>query len=91
MKILVQTGYGYYKNKDGHIVCKSELPLGAHELDYDLVYVEVDDKQALDLIEVWCDPVDVERRHNEQKIADIIRKDAIEKLKGLGELLEDYE
>ena len=91
MKILVQTGYGYYKDKNGHIVCKSELPLGTHELDYDLVYVEVEDKQALDLIEVWCDPIDAERRHNEQKIADKIRKDAIEKLKDEGELPEGYE
>ena len=90
-KILVKTGFGYYKDQAGRIVCRAILPAGDHLLESGYTYTEVADQAALDAIEVWIDPVMLEREKNEKKIADKIRKDAIKKLKDAGDLPGDYE
>lgn len=54
----VTTGFGYF-TKDGKIVEKYTLPIGEHPLEgFD--YVEVADQAALDLVEIWKEPVNPE-------------------------------
>ena len=61
----------------------------------DLTYTEVADKAALDLIEVYQDPAEIERLYNEQLISEEIndknRDDAKKMLKQEGKIPQDYE
>lgn len=79
-KILIQTGFGYYKDQQDHIVSKAELPAGTHDLIDGLIYVEVDNQAELDTIEVYQDPVDLQIAQQEQKIRDKSRALAIAEL-----------
>lgn len=90
-KITVKTGFGYYVDPAGHKVSKAELPIGDHPLAGDLTYVEVANKEALEQIEVWTDPVETENRENEQKIRRKMRKMAIAALISEDALPAGYE
>lgn len=53
----VTTGYGYFL-KNGHIVGKYELPLGAHDLPSSVdSYVEVANQTALDAVVIYVVPL----------------------------------
>ncbi len=65
-KILVQTGYGYYKNQAGDVVVKAELPAGTHDLADGLVYVEVNSRAELDLVNVFQPPKSSEELQEEK-------------------------
>ena len=78
--INVNTGFGYFKNSTGHIVAKGQLPLGSCPVKDSFTYTEVADMAELDAIEVYQDPIEIERRANEQKIAEKLRELAINEL-----------
>jgi len=90
LKILVQTGFGYFKDQQGRIVSKAQLPPGQHELKDDLIYVEVDSQAELDAIEVYTDPAIIATGNIEAKIWKEIRAAAIQRLKDKGELPADF-
>jgi len=89
-KIIVKTGYGYYRDQQGHIVSKAVLPTGEHPLADDLDYIEVLNEEAIDLINIYADPAEITRQQNEQKIQSEIRQAAIDSLKSKGELPQNY-
>ncbi len=88
--IIVKTGYGYYREQQGHIVSKAILPPGEHFLADDLDYIEVPNEEALELIDIYTDPAEITRQQNEQKIQSEIRQAAIDSLKSKGELPQNY-
>ncbi len=79
-QISVQTGFGYYKDLQGRIKAKAQLPAGQHDLADDLNYIEVDNQPALDAIEVYQDPAQLQAVQQGQKIADKLRSLAIAEL-----------
>lgn len=79
-KVLVQTGFGYYKDQAGNIIAKAELPADQHDLTDGLIYVEVADQAALEAIEVYQDPADILLGEQEQKIQQKLRQVAITEL-----------
>ena len=89
--IQVKTGFGYYKDAQGRIFAKAELPIGEHPLADGYTYTEVADGAALAAVRIYQDPAEIERRQNEQKITAKIRKMAIEELTKANELPPDYE
>jgi len=88
MNFIVKTGYGYFKDKDGHIVAKAELPKGKHPLKEGYTYHEVATKEELDAIEVYEPPI-VETEEEMQR--KLLRQSAIAKLKALGLTDEEIE
>ena len=78
--IQVKTGFGYYKDAQGRIVAKAELPIGQHPLSDGYTYSEVADGAALAAVQIWQDPAEIERQQNEQKIQTKIRSMAIAEL-----------
>jgi len=89
-KILVETGFGFYRDGKGNVIAKAQLPPGQHELKDDLIYVEVNSQADLDAIEIYTDPAVIEKRENETKIQNEIRAAAIQRLKDKGELPAEY-
>ncbi|MBW8035867.1 MAG: hypothetical protein FVQ79_09605 [Planctomycetes bacterium] len=87
---IVKTGFGYYEDAAGRIFSKAELPAGDHNLRDGLEYIEVADKAALDALDVYVDPADIEKRDNENKIQKRMREIAIDQLKAEGGLPADY-
>lgn len=86
-KILVKTGYGYAKDKNGNIVTRMKLPKGEHPFDQkNFTYHEVGSKVELDEIKV--DKIeskeDKKRKLISNKISSILQKQAIEELKNEG-------
>lgn len=47
----VTTGFGYY-TKNGKIIGKYELPVGEHPLSEGIDYVEVANRQVLDVVKI---------------------------------------
>ena len=90
-KIGVKTGFGYFTDKNGHIISKAILPIGEHNCKIDFDYTEVATKEALDQIELYQDPAEIEWTANEQKIIARIRKTAIDALIAEGKLPAGYE
>lgn len=80
MNIL--TGYGYIK-KDNKIISKYELPIGNHNFSNDYEVIEVESKEALDLIEVPAQPL-TDEQQKEILIQQEQRKIAIANLKTKG-------
>lgn len=93
--IRVITGFGFYRNAQGRIVGKAQLPAGDHDIADGYVYTEVANQEALDLIEIYYDVTVVQRRASEAKITAWIdawlRTLAIQDLKNKGELPAGYE
>jgi len=89
-KILVQTGFGFYQDAQGHIVSKAELPKGPHDLANGLTYVELNSRSELDQVEIYRDPAALEKAEIVRKIAGATRAIAIAELKKNGELPPDY-
>lgn len=79
-KILIKTSFGYYKDQQGHITAKAQLPAGPHDLADGLIYVEVDNQADLDKIEVWQEPQTQEQAISEIKIQTKLREMAITEL-----------
>ena len=79
MKVI--TTYGYFRDREGHIVAKAELPKGKHPLKEGYTYHEVATKEELDAIEVYEPPI-VETEEERQR--KLLRQSAIAKLKALG-------
>ncbi|MDE1867217.1 MAG: hypothetical protein KGI08_05865 [Thaumarchaeota archaeon] len=53
----VTTGFGYFKDAQGRVICKYEFPLGEHPDPADrLIPVEVADKETLDAIQIYVAP-----------------------------------
>ncbi len=88
--ITVKTGLGYFRDAQGHIITKAQLPPGDHQLRDGFTYIEVSNQEWLDAIKVWIDPADSQRMENETKIAARIRAVAIADLKESGDLPADY-
>ncbi len=89
-KIQVTTGFGYFVDQAGHKIAKAELPPGEHPLQDGFTYVEVADKQALELIELWIDPKMLQQQQDEKLIMQKTREIAIETLKSEGKLPPDF-
>ena len=79
MDFEVKTGYGYFKDKDGNIVAKAELPKGKHPAKEGYTYYEVASKEELDQIEVYKPPETEEERQKK-----LLKQSAVAKLKSLG-------
>lgn len=88
--IEVKTGFGYYRDDQGHTIDKAELLAGKHPLKDGFTYVEVADKAALDVIEIWVDPAGIEKAENEKKIAAKTRAIAISECIKDGDLPPDF-
>lgn len=89
--IKVTTGFGYFVDPAGHIISPALLPVGDHPMLDDYIYVEVADKESLDAVELYQDPVALERAKNERKVFAKIRRTAIDALVAAGQLPGDYE
>lgn len=48
----ISTGFGYFVDSKGEIVCKAELPEGKHPVKEGYSFVEVEDKDALALVNI---------------------------------------
>jgi len=79
-QIKVITGYGYYQDQAGNVIAKAQLPPGDHELNKDLTYHEVGSQAELDVIDVYINPIDVQKKEQEEKIQNKIREIAINEL-----------
>lgn len=88
-KIQVNTGFGYFKNSEGIIIAKAELPKGEHNCQDMFNYVEVATKAELDALKVEP-PKLTEKEKTERKIRKEMRKLAIKSLKGKNELPTDF-
>jgi len=88
--ITVVTGFGYYKDKNGRVVCKAMLPPGEYPLGDDYEYVEVADHTALDQLEFDVDPIDLQKQQTEILINQKTRELAIAQLKDEGKLPVDF-
>jgi len=88
--ITINTGFGFFKDSQGHIVGKAELPPRVHPMKDGFSYTEVADAAALELINIYVDPAEIEQRQNEQKIQARIRTTAIESLIATGDLPPDF-
>lgn len=89
--VEVKTGFGYYQDTQGHVVSKAELPEGSHRLAEGLIYIELQNRDELDAIEVYIDPAEIEKQDREKLIRDKTRELAIAELKKEGKLPPDYE
>jgi len=89
--IEVNTGFGYFTDGAGHIVSKAQLPAGDHPGKDGFIYTEVTDQAALDAVEVYQDPAEIQAAEYEKKIAGQIRSTAINALKATGRLPADFE
>lgn len=89
--MTVKTGFGYFRDAQGHIISKAELPPGDHPLRDGFTYTELENQASLDALEIWQDPAVMERQTNEAKISVKIRADAIADLIVKGELPAGYE
>lgn len=52
----ITTGFGYIKDSNDNIIAKYELPIGEHPLKDGYSFVEVNDKESLDAVEVFVPP-----------------------------------
>jgi|GEM_PF-6197812 len=86
MDFEVKTGYGYFKDKDGNIIAKAELPKGKHPTKEGYTYYEVATKEELDQIEVYKPP-----ETKEEKQKKLLKQSAIAKFKTLGLTDEEIE
>jgi hypothetical protein len=88
----VKTGYGYFKDSQGNIVSKAELPKGKHLIKDGYIYVEVKDKEAINTVKTF-EPIktkeEEEKIEKEKLIQDKVREFAIEELKKDGKLDAD--
>ncbi|HDP36655.1 MAG TPA: hypothetical protein ENN27_02110 [Candidatus Atribacteria bacterium] len=83
--MLVKTGYGYIKDKDGKIVAKYDLPKGKHPATEGYTYHEVATKEELDKIKVYQEPIiETEEQKQERLIQQKIREMAIAELRKEG-------
>ena len=48
--ITVTTGFGYYKNSDGNIESKAQLPKGKHQIKDGYTYIEVANQAELNSV-----------------------------------------
>jgi len=85
----VQTGYGYFKDSEGHIIAKALLPEGTHPIKDGYTYHEVNTQKVLNKIKVWQPPLTQEEAYK-KKISKKMRKLAIQALKDEGELPPNY-
>jgi hypothetical protein len=90
-KIVINTGFGYFKDSSGNIVCKYELPPGEHPLTAGFTFHEVENKAALEAVQIYRDPADIEAALVEAKIRAKTRELAITSLKAAGELPANFE
>ena len=82
----VTTGFGYFL-KDGKIDSKYELPIGEHPIAEGLTAVEVADKDALDAIEVYKEPIVLTPEQELEQLIDAKKRElAISELKKDGKL-----
>ena len=82
-KIEVKTGFGFFTDKNLHIISKSILPIGEHDMQDDFTYTEVADENALNDITVF-QPSITQEQIDEKTIANVTRKLAIVEAKKLG-------
>jgi len=90
-EIIVQSGFGYFRDKLGNITTKAELPAGAHQVPDDIEYIEVAGPADLAAIQVYEDPVRKAKFEVEDKIRKRLRKIAVDQLKTEGQIPPDYE
>ncbi len=89
--ITVKTGFGYFRDVQGHVVSKAELPPGEHQILDGFNYTELPNQVSLDALQVWQDPAGAQAEENEKKIQERIRKLAVNSLISDGDLPEGYE
>ena len=86
----VKTGYGYMEDKQGRAISKVRLSIGGrHNIVGNLKYVELDNEEAYNKLELYEKPLP-QTNINEKKIIERMRKLSIDSLKAEGELPLDY-
>ena len=85
----VKTGFGYFTDKDGHIISKAELPIGEHPYKDKFNYTEVATEQDLNNITIFK-PEPTEQKVNENRIKNMVQKLAITECKNQGLIPADY-
>jgi len=88
-QITVTTGFGYFRDSEGKIICKAELPKGQHHCKDEYEYFEVIDKQELNAVQVFV-PEPTQQELDEQKIREKMRQLAVDSLKDEGKLPPDW-
>jgi len=81
----VITGYGFFKDNDGNIIAKAELPFGEHPIKPGYIYVEVVDKAEMEKVEIYIKPLTDDEK-KEILIREKIRNMAIIELQKEGKL-----
>lgn len=90
MEKTLISGFAYQKDSEDHIVNKLKfLPGSTHTFDDSLTIVEVNTESELDAISLYIEP-ETQQQINERKIAEEMRKIAIDNLILRDELPEDY-
>jgi hypothetical protein len=80
----VKTGYGYFKDAQGNIIAKAELPKGKHPITEGYTYVEVSSPGALENVKIYEPPKlpdELKEEAIQKEQAEILRKQAIDNLK----------
>lgn len=70
MKTL--TGLGYFKDSQGHITGKYDLPKGEHPLRPGYTFHDLPDREALNKIIVYTPPKTLEKKRAEQIYAETL-------------------
>ena len=89
MIMTVNTGYGYLKDSEGHIVSAYELPIGEHPLSDGYTYMEVGTKEEMESVEIYKKPLTTEEETELLIIAkmdEVLRKLAVDELTAEGKI-----
>lgn len=92
-EINVETGFGYFVDSNGNVVCHATLNPGKHPIKDGYGYIEVSDKRKMEEVEIYVKPKTSKELAEEniaQKTREILRKQAIDELKKTGDLPDDY-
>ena len=89
--ITVTTGFGYFKDTNGNIIARAELPGGKHPIKRGYTYIQVESKEALDNIELYVKPESEEakvKRERKKLIESKMQEIAIRELIAEGKIKE---
>lgn len=85
-----KTGFGYYQDSQGHNICLAELPPGQHLMHDGYFFIEVNNREQLDQVQIWDDPDEILRNSQTVLVTKKARRTAIDLLIVEGKLPPDY-
>ena len=80
----VTTGFGYFKDDKGNIICKYNLPIGEHPLRTEFTFTELPNEASLNSVIVYQPPETIEQERK-RKLSEEIKEIAKKSLKDKGE------